>query len=440
MEALVGLWEGEMAVGGDSLKLVMCVEQQDDTLRVVLDSPDQYVTDIPVDHCSYERDTLRFSVRSIGASYVGRYDGHGLKGRFTQYGRKFKLSLYPTTERRLFLRPQEPKPPYPYQEIELAFPYEVALPPISGTLTMPNGGNAKAVAILLSGSGRQDRDESICAHKPFKVLADHLTRAGYAVFRYDDPPYSTFVKQTTFDFARQARVVFDTLSARPEFTDLPVGFIGHSEGGMVAWIAAAETPAPDFVISLAGMGTTISEILLYQNNAIGEKSGLTSEQLVSNDKLNRSLYQIVEKSKSPESLGKKLDAFFKSYTSSMTNEQRKELHLTDIETAAIRAQLTSPWMFTLFHIRPDDYLRKVRCPVLALNGDRDIQVEASANLSAIEAGLKKCPSVTCQKMEGLNHLFQECETGTVEEYGAIEQTMSPQVLEFITQWLNSIIQ
>ena len=440
MEALTGIWQGRMPVGGDSLTLVLVVEEQGDSLNVVLDSPDQYVTDIKVDACSFVNDTLRFSVRDLNASYVGRYDGQRIKGRFTQYGRKMKLNLSPTSERKLFLRPQEPLPPYPYREVELSFPYDIALPPINGTLTLPMEGKPKAVAVLLTGSGLQDRDESLCGHKPFKVLADHLTRAGFAVFRYDDPPYSTFTKQTTFDFAQQARVVFDTLSTRPELMGAPVGFIGHSEGGMVAWIAAAAEKRTAFVVSLAGMGTPISEILLYQNRAIGEQMELPEAQLKSNDYLNSSLYAIVEKSKTAEQADKRIDAFFKKYTQKMTAEQRKEAHLTDLEVAAIRAQLTSPWMFTLFHIRPADYLKKVQCPVLALNGDRDLQVEAASNLAGIKAGLLKSPSVTCRALQGLNHLMQECEAGTVEEYGAIEQTMSPQVLEMMRGWLEKVTQ
>ena len=438
MEALTGLWQGRMAVGGDSLSLVLVVERQGDSLNVVLDSPDQFVTDIAVDECSFVNDTLRFSVRDLNAAYVGRYDGLRIKGRFTQYGRKMKLNLSPASERRLFPRPQEPQPPYPYREVELSFPYDDALPPINGTLTLPTDAVSKAVVILLTGSGRQDRDETIFRHKPFKVIADYLTRAGYAVFRYDDPPYSTFAKQTTFDFARQAQVVFDTLSARPELAGSPVGFLGHSEGGMVAWIAAAAQPKTAFVISLAGMGTPISEILLYQNRAIGEKAGFPEEQLRSNDQLNSSIYKIMEKAKTPEAAGKKLDAFFKNYMKKMTDEQRKEAHLTDIERTAIRAQLTSPWMFTLFHIQPVDYLKQVQCPVLALNGDRDLQVEAASNLAGIKAGLLKSPSVTCRTLSGLNHLMQECETGIVEEYGAIEQTMSPQVLEMMAEWLEGL--
>ena len=439
MEALMGIWQGRMAVGTDSLTLVFVVERQGDSLNVVLDSPDQYVTDIVVDECTFVNDTLRFSVRDLNASYVGSYDGQRIRGRFTQYGRRMKLNLSPATERRLFPRPQEPQPPYPYREVELSFPYDDALPPINGTLTLPTDAVPSAVVILLTGSGMQDRDETIFRHKPFKVIADCLTRRGYAVFRYDDPPYSTFAKQTTFDFAWQAQVVFDTLSARPELAGAPVGFLGHSEGGMVAWIAAAAQPKTAFVISLAGMGTPISEILLYQNRAIGEKAGLPDEQLRSNDQLNSSIYKIVEKAKTSEAAGKKLDVFFKKYTKNMTVEQRREAHLTDIEIAAIRAQLTSPWMFTLFHIQPSDYLKEVRCPVLALNGDRDIQVDAKTNLEGIAYGTSKSPLTIVHTEPGTNHLLQECETGTVEEYGAIEQTISPWVLLMMRRWMERIL-
>lgn len=438
MEALAGLWEGKLAVGADSLALVLVVERQGDSLNVVLDSPDQYVTDIAVDECSFVNDTLRFSVHDLNAAYVGRYDGQQIRGRFTQYGRRMKLNLSPASERRLFPRPQEPQPPYPYREVELSFPYDAAHTPINGTLTLPTDAAPAAVVILLTGSGRQDRDETIFRHKPFKVIADHLTRAGYAVFRYDDPPYSTFTKQTTFDFAQQALVAFDTLSARPELAGVPVGFLGHSEGGMVAWIAAAAQSKTAFVISLAGVGTPISEILLYQTHVLGVASGLSDAQIRSNDHLNRSVYSIVEKSKTPEDAVKKLDVFFKKYTRRMSPEQRMAVHLTDVEIAGICAQATSQWLFTLFHTNPADYLKEVQCPVLALNGSRDLQVEAESNLAGIKAGLLKSPSVTCRKLEGLNHLMQECETGTVEEYGTIEQTMSPQVLETMAEWLRTI--
>lgn len=440
MESLAGIWQGRMPVGGDSLTLVLVVERQGDSLNVVLDSPDQYVTDIAVDECSFVNDTLRFSVHDLNAAYVGRYDGQQIRGRFTQYGRRMKLNLSPASERRLFPRPQEPQSPYPYREVELSFPYNAALSPINGTLTLPTDAAPAAVVILLTGSGRQDRDETIFRHKPFKVIADYLTRAGYAVFRYDDPPYSTFAKQTTFDFARQAQVVFDTLSARPELAGTPVGFLGHSEGGMVAWIAAAAQPKTAFVISLAGVGTPISEILLYQTHVLGVASGLSDAQIRGNDQLNRSVYGIVEKSKTPEDAVKKLDVFFKKYTRKMSPEQRMALHLTDVEIAGICSQATSQWLFTLFHTCPADYMKQVQCPVLALNGDRDLQVEAAANLAGIKAGLLKSPSVTCRTLPGLNHLMQECETGTVEEYGEIEQTMSPQVLEAVTEWLDKVIQ
>ena len=438
MEALTGLWQGRMAVGGDSLSLVLVVERQGDSLNVVLDSPDQFVTDIKVDECSFVNDTLRFSVRDLNAAYVGRYDGQRIRGRFTQYGRKMKLTLSPASERKLFPRPQEPQPPYPYREVELSFPYDDALPPINGTLTLPTDAAPKAAVILITGSGRQDRDETIFRHKPFKVIADYFTRAGYAVFRYDDPPYSTFDKQTTFDFARQAQVAFDTLSARPELAGVPVGFLGHSEGGMVAWIAAAVQPKTAFVISLAGVGTPISEILLYQTHVLGVASGLSDAQIRSNDRLNRSVYSIVEKSKTQEAAVKNLNAFFKKYTKKMTMEQRVSMHLTDLEIAGICAQATSRWLFTLFHTNPADYMKEVQCPVLALNGSRDLQVEAESNLAGIKAGLLKSPSVTCRTLPGLNHLLQECETGTVEEYGAIDQTMSPQVLEMMGEWLDGL--
>ena len=207
---------------------------------------------------------------------------------------------------------------------------------------------------------------------------------------------------------------------------------------MVAWIAAAAQPKTAFVISLAGVGTPISEILLYQTHVLGVASGLSDAQIRSNDQLNSSVYSIVEKSKTQEDAVKKLGVFFKKYTKKMTQEQRVAMHLTDLEIAGICSQATSQWLFTLFHTRPADYMKQVQCPVLALNGDRDLQVEAATNLAGIKAGLLKSPSVTCHTLPELNHLMQECETGTVEEYGTIEQTMSPRVLEMMGKWLEGL--
>ncbi len=424
-------------MGNDSLRIVMVVDKQEDTISVVLDSPDQYVTDIPVTEFRASGDTLFFAVKSLGCSYRGIRTGDSIVGKFRQNGMKMPLTLRPVQHRQLFPRPQEPHAPYPYMLSELTFPYNEWCS-ISGTLTLPATGAPKAVVVLISGSGWQDRNETIMAHKPFKLLADYLTRQGYAVFRYDDAPYAAFQKMTTLDFAEQVKVIVDTLRGNTylQLQNCPIGLLGHSEGGMVAWIVAAERHDIDFVISMAGMGTTLREVLLYQAAEYVVKSHVNASLIPTSLHLSDKVYSIVEKSSSPQHAAIKVKQYLQKQASQLSPEERVNLQLTDDDVENSVATLTNNWFFTLMHLKPSAYLKHVTCPVLALNGDRDTQVDAVQNVKAIGDGLKRCPSFTSCVLPNLNHLFQECETGYADEYGLIEQTLSPLFLEQVSTWLN----
>lgn len=436
MTALSGIWEGDLSIGEERLKLVLFVEDRGDSLYVVLDSPDQYVTDIKTDSYSFRNDTVRFTVKALECKYVGRYDGEKIVGKFTQRGASFKLTLKKTEVRQLFPRPQEPMPPYPYDEIKLSIPYTTNGQKVNGTLTLPREGKPKAAVIFISGSGWQDRDESIFGHKPFKLLADQLTRAGYATFRYDDPPRATFVKQTTFDFVQIVQAIFDSLSTRKNLHNAPVGLLGHSEGGLVSWIAAAENPGIAFVVSLAGPSQQLDKILLYQVKKTYQSAesnhGKTDRILqVSND-----LYNIIKKSKTIERARKKVDQYYEKLLragNGQTDSTVKEM------VSAEKEQLLQPWFFTLMHIDPTVYIKKVKCPVLALNGSQDAQVESNANLAGIQDNLTQNPVSECIELKGMNHLLQECDTGLWDEYGKIEQTLSPKAIQLILNWLDKTV-
>lgn len=431
-----GMWKGYLHLGTDSLALVLVVDSQDDSLTAVLDSPDQYVTDIPTTAFSLRGDTLSFAVASLGASFRGVWRGDSIAGKFRQGGRKFPLVLRPTDHRQLFPRPQEPQEPFPYQQRELSFPYHPDHHNINGTLTLPETGRPKAAIVLISGSGWQDRDESIMGHKPFKLLADYLTRQGYAVFRYDDAPPAAFQHMSTLDFAQQVHVIVDTLLQRADLQGCPVGLLGHSEGGMVAWIVASQRHDLAFVISMAGMGTPLRDVLLYQAAEGAVQQHLNVAMLQASLQLSEEVYTLVEKSSNAATAAQKVRERMHVHAEGLSNEQRAQLNLTDEAIEIAVSTLTSHWFFTLMHLKPTQYLKKVTCPVLALNGDRDRQVDAVQNVYAIRDGLKHCPDFTPCILPGLNHLFQECETGYVDEYGAIEQTLSPALLERITQWLD----
>lgn len=437
-QAFAGIWEGVLHFGPQSLKLVFVASPSADSLTAVLDSPDQYATDIPIDKLVIKGDTLYFDSEDIGVVYTGVRQGDSIVGKFMQRGQRRKLTLRRTTERKLFPRPQEPQEPFPYYQKELEFGYAAGKPNITGTLTLPASGNPKAVAVLISGSGWQNRDEEICGHKPFKLLADALTRAGYAVFRYDDAPARFFQTMTTYDFADQVQVILDTLSQRDDLKSVPIGLIGHSEGGMVAWIVASKSKKVDFVISLAGMGTPLRRVLLYQVMGQSVKEKLPSEQLQSNLQLSDAIYALIEKAKSAEKARSSVRDFLEHYAENLSLEQRKELNLTTEGIMATCLTLGSDWYYALMTIQPEKYMAKVKCPVLALNGDRDTQVDAVENLAAIRTAMKKNSACTTEVLPRLNHLFQECETGYFEEYGDISQTLCPDVWERIISWLEEI--
>lgn len=435
----LGMWEGTLHYATDSLRIVMVVDQQDDTISVVLDSPDQYVTDIPVTEFKTKGDTLFFSVKSLGCSYRGIMMGDSIVGKFRQNGKKMPLTLYPAHHRQLFPRPQEPQEPFPYTQHDRTFPFNEWLD-ISGTLTLPTMGAPKAVVVLVSGSGWQDRDETIMAHKPFKLLADHLTRQGYAVFRYDDAPYTAFQKMTTLDFAEQVKVIVDSLRQDADLQGCPMGLLGHSEGGMVAWIVAADRHDIDFVISMAGMGTPLREVLLYQAAENAIQHHFSAEMLRASLLISDETYALVERAKDAPTAARKVSDYLHARAAQLTDEERIALNLTD-EGILISVQtLASNWFFTLMHLKPAQYLKKVTCPVLALNGESDKQVDAVENVYAIRDGLKRCPSFTPCILPNLNHLFQECETGYFDEYGLIEQTLSPLFLEQVSTWLNELME
>lgn len=438
-DTLSGIWEGKLHIGSESLKLVLVLSANGDSLSAVLDSPDQYVTDIPVSKISFVRDTLCFSVTSLDCRYVGKMMGDSVVGKFTQYSKRRKLTLHRTTERQLFLRPQEPQPPFPYDSKDLRFACHVENQEIRGTLTLPAVQKAKGVVVLISGSGLQDRDETICAHKPFKLIADHLTRAGYAVFRYDDAPMAVFQRLTTYDFADQVETIIDTLRHRPELQGIPIGLLGHSEGGMVAWIVASRNQKVQFVVSMAGMAIPLHEILLYQVTQDAVQKNLSAEQCNSNVKISDKVYTLVERAKKREKVALAVKDYLQDYAKTLTAEQRAELKLTDADIMQAALNLSSPWMYTLLRIRPEKYMAKVKCPVLALNGEKDKQVEYVQNLAAIRLAMKRNANCTTESFPALNHLFQECETGFYQEYGTIEQTIAPEVLQRIVRWLDETI-
>ena len=441
---IAGYWEGKIAVSKkDSLTLGLQIEYHGDTLHIELDSPDQYVTGQPASKVSFEDSVLSFRVPEFGLSYKGTIsaDGRSLTGVCTQHGQKFNCALSQGAQRKSFPRPQTPTPPYPYLTEEINFrDSDGKKGLIYGTLTMPKE-QPKGLIIFISGSGWQDRDETIFQHHPFAVIADTLTKAGFATYRYDDFPQAIFRKSTTFDFADAVQLILDSLLQRKELQGIKIGLLGHSEGSLVATIVASKDKRVGFTIHLGGIAQPFDEILLYQSEAINRTSGeLTEKEIQNSVVINRQIYESIKKSKSKEEALDRIGKLWDELSSQLTEDERKKYNMTPEGKFTLIQTFSSPWFYTLFHIDPAKYLKKIKTPVLAISGEFDLQVNAIATGNNMQKYLKKKEFLHFINAQGLNHLLQPCTTGSPDEYGLIETTIAPEVLQIIVNFCENIVQ
>ena len=436
-----GYWEGKIGITKkDSLTVGLQLEYRADTLYAELDSPDQYFTGQPVTDLQFADSVLSFCVPEFKLSYEGRIspDGQRFTGICTQYGKHFECILSLGAQRKSFPRPQTPVPPYPYRMEEVNFrDRDGKKPLIYGTLTLPKE-QPKGLVIFISGSGWQDRDESLYAHKPFAVIADTLTKAGFATYRYDDFPSAIFRKSTTYDFADGVRLILDSLLQREDLQNLKIGLLGHSEGSLVASIVAADDKRVGFTIHLGGIAQPFEEILLYQSEAIFRASGtLTDKEIENSIAINRHIYDIFKKSKNNEEAVDKISQYWDHLSTQLTEDEKQKYNITPTGRLSMIQTFSSPWFYTLFQIDPKKYLKKIKTPVLAIAGEKDLQVEGIQTFINMQRYLKTNPQNEFHPMPGLNHLLQPCTTGSPDEYGNIETTIAPEVLDIIVHWLET---
>jgi len=439
---LAGYWEGKIAISKkDSLTVGVQIEYQGDTLYIELDSPDQYFTGQPTSKVSFKDSVLSFRVPEFGLSYNGTLssDGQSFEGICTQHGQKFPCTLSQGAQRKSFPRPQTPTPPYPYLTEEVNFrDRDGKKGLIYGTLTLPKE-QPKGLIIFISGSGWQDRDENIHAHRPFAVMADTLTKAGYATYRYDDFPQAIFRKSTTFDFADAVQLILDSLLQRKALQGIKVGLLGHSEGSLVATIVASKDKRVGFTIHLGGIAQPFDEILLYQSEAINRASGDLNEKEIQNSvAINKQIYEGIKKSKSKEEALDRIGKLWDELASQLTEDEREKYNMTPEGKFTLMQTFSSPWFYTLFHIDVDKYLKKCKkTPLLAISGEKDLQIDAIYTLNNIHKYLDKGVYHQENLIPGANHLLQPCTTGSPNEYGKIETTLAPEVLDIIVHWLET---
>lgn len=431
-----GVWQGALEGNGMRLRLQLHVSHADqDQLVAALDSPDQGVSGLPATKVSQKDAAFHFEIPEVSGVYDGTLNAAktAITGSWTQNESTQKLEFKRSDKLLELLRPQTPAKPYPYREEEVVFPNANARISLAGTFTIPSGPGPFPVAVLISGSGPHDRDETIVGHHPFLILADHLTRKGIAVLRYDKrgngKSTGDYANATTEDFAGDCESAIAYLKSRKEIDPKRIGLIGHSEGGIIAPMVAARSKDLAWVVLLAGPGLKGEDFLLLQSEAILTVSGANENQIASALDFNKQTYALVRQEKNHAALESKLN----------------ELVLSGGTTAALPASalqaqvgmLASPWFRFFIDYDPVPALQKTMCPVLALNGERDLQVPPKENLGRIHNALQEGGNRDFQTTElpGLNHLFQHGPTGSPTEYGAIEETMAPEALNAVSDWV-----
>ena len=439
---IAGHWNGILKVHGMQLSIVFNISKTDSGFSSTMDSPDQKAFGIPVTSTTFENSKLRLTISNAQIEYLGELKGDIIEGTFKQAGQEFPLNLTKdSVERKPIVRPQEPKKTYPYISEDVKFHNSKDNIKLAGTLTLPQTGSNFPAVILITGSGPQNRDEELMGHKPFLVLSDYLTRKGIAVLRFDDRGYGasegTFHTATTFDFATDVESAVEYLKSRKEINSKKIGLAGHSEGGIIAPIVATNIPNDvDFIVLLAGTGIRGDKLLLLQQQLIYKASGVSDGDLLKISESNQKAFKMVLESKDDKILVKDLTAFLKesikSDSASIPDGMSEDTYLDMLVN-----QISNPWMLNFIRFDPATVLEKVKCPVLAVNGEKDLQVPPKENLGGIKNALDKAgnKNVTIIEFPNLNHLFQECETGSPNEYGEIEQTFSPKAMEDITNWI-----
>ncbi len=438
-----GIWQGTLVTPGGELRVVFHVRSPQGGFTATMDSPDQGATGIPTSDVTFEASRLRIEVPAVQGRYEGvlSSDQTTFDGTWSQGLARLPLVLERVDEITGPNRPQDPAEPYPYRSENVAFANREAGVTLAGTLTCPQGEAPFAAAVLISGSGRQDRNETVMGHRPFLVLADHLTRSGIAVLRYDDRGVASstgdFGTATSEDFALDALAAVHFLQSRPEIDARRIGLIGHSEGGLIAPMVAAASEEVAFVILLAGPGIKGEDILYLQSELIGRAEGMPESVISRNQEFQRRIFSRVKSSDDPQRVKEDVRAIVAEALRSAAAEGQQGAEPTDPAIDARVANVTSPWFrFFLTH-DPAAVLERVHVPVLALIGELDLQVPPEQNLPGIADALRRAGNTDFDTVElpGLNHLLQTAETGSPSEYGRINETMSPVALRTISDWI-----
>lgn len=438
---LVGIWQGKIEIKGISLRIVFNITKDvEGKLTATMDSPDQRIEGIPVEEVTFKDGVLHLEVKSARGFFEGKVqeDFLSIEGELNQAGNSFPLVLERVEEIAKINRPQEPKKPYPYKEEEVTYENKDAGITLAGTLTFPFEKGPFPAVLLITGSGAQDRDESEVTHKPFLVWADYLTRLGIAVLRVDDRGVGgstgDFLQATSEDFAGDVLAGIEYLKSRKEIDPRQIGLIGHSEGAIIAPMVAAQSPDVAFIVMMAGTGLTGEEISYLQSALILKVNGVSDELITKSRALQESIYTAFKKEKDDAVAAEELHEIIENAKLQLSEEEREEILFGAFIEAPIKL---IPWYRYFLTYDPKIALMKVKCPILAINGEKDLQALPKESLQSIEealiAGGNK--DYNLKELPNLNHLFQTTQTGAPSEYGQIEETIAPEALDLMGKWI-----
>lgn len=445
-ERFTGTWEGTLQAGVD-LKIVFHIAKDG---KVKADSPDQSAFGLPCSDAIINQNEIRFEITEVKASYTGKLvNDSTMEGIFTQ-GVDLPLSLKKKGNPGLRKRPQTPLPPFPYSTEEVIYPNADSTLRFGATLSIPAGKGPFPAVVLITGSGPQNRDEEILGHKFFMVLADHLTRNGILVLRADDrgvgKSTGNFSKATSEDFAKDISTHVDYLLTRNEVNKKWIGLIGHSEGGMIAPMVAAARKDIAFLVLMAGPGVKCMDLLVEQNVAIARTAGTSEAAMDGLRTLFRKMATAVLATADMKTAFASASAIADDWAAQTDSSIQQSLGVEtkkkrDQYVRSLVLEFQTPWFRYFLQFDPAPWLQKIKCPVLAINGEKDIQVISGQNLPGMKAALKKSKSKNYEVKElpGLNHLFQTCTACNTGEYGELEETLSPLALNSISEWLGRII-
>ena len=439
-----GNWTGKVQISAEkTLEFNFQITKDGENYITIIDISTNRVTGLKPKTTTFENKTLLVDGTNLGIKYEGIFDAgtQKIKGNFSEGGNTIPLILEKSKNKSKAIagRPQEPTKPYPYHEEEVHFTNNTADVTLAGTFTSPKTNKKHPVVILITGSGPQDRDQTFVGHKTFLVLADYLTKRGIAVLRYDDRGTSestgTFSTATTEDFANDVVAAINYLKTRNDIDTKNIGLIGHSEGGIIAPLAANKTKDDiAFIISLAGTGIVGSD--LVYNQVISMRTFPVPNEETFNKTMRKAI-DIASSSKKLPEVQSELKQLYTNEVAPILKPMLGSDEKTEQVLNGLVSARTTPWMRYFYNYNPADEYAKITIPVLSLNGTKDTQVPAKIHQEGIRKALEKASNKNFKiiELEGLNHLFQEAETGEMDEYSTIDQTFSPQALEIILNWI-----